>query len=251
MAAARLICGIGFVVSSVFFTKIVADWFSGKELATAMGVLVTSWPCGIALGQTGHGWLAVNFDWRWAFVVASLYCLAGTLMVMLFCRQAPQTSKPDGTCRFTLNRNEVFLTVIAALTWSTFNADYVVYLSFAPRVLEAGGYETASALGVVSIASWVMIISGIVCGHVADRTGRPDTIFYVCMAAAMLALMILFVTPLSLPSSLLFGLMGTAPAGVIMALTAGAMKPKNRVLGMGLFFSCYFVIQAPAIAGWL
>ena len=68
-----------------------------------------------------------------------------------------------------------------------------------------------------------------------------------------LALVILPIMPLSVPSSLLFGLIGMAPAGVIMALTAHAMKPENRAIGMGLFFSFYFLIQAPApaIAGWL
>jgi MFS family permease len=253
LAAGRLICGIGFVISNIFFAKVIADWFSGKELATAMSVLVMSWPFGIAMGQIGHGWLAINYDWRWAFLAASLYCAAGALLVMFFCREAPETAKASGGFKFNLNRNEVLLTVIAAAVWSFFNAGYVVYLSFAPVTLVAGGYDTVPALGVISIASWVMIFSGIVCGQIADRSGRHDAVLYVCMAAAILALAILFVTPLAIPSSLLFGLMGVAPAGVIMALTASAMKPENRALGMGLFFSIYFLIQAPApaIAGWL
>ncbi len=252
-AAGRLLCGAGFVVSTIFFTKIVADWFSGKELATAMGILVMSWPFGIAMGQIGHGWLAVNVDWRWAFAVASLYCLVGALLVMLLCREAPQTTRASIRFQFTLNRNEIVLTTIAGLVWSFFNAGYVVYLSFAPRVLVAGGFETVSALGIISLASWVMIVSIALCGQLADRSGRHDAVLYVCMAAAMLALTMLFVAPLAVPSSLLFGLLGMAPAGVIMALTAGAMKPEHRALGMGLFFTCYFVVQAPApaIAGWL
>lgn len=253
LAAARLICGAGFVISMVFFTKIVADWFSGKELATAMSILVMSWPFGIAMGQIGHGWLAVNVDWRWAFAVASLYCLIGAALVMIFCREAPQSAKPNLNLRFTLSRNEVVLTVIAGLVWSFFNAGYVVYLSFAPRVLVAGGYETVAALGVISIASWIMIFSGTICGQIADRSGRYDLVLYVCMGAAILALLMLSFAPLAVPSSLLLGVMGMAPAGVIIALTASAMKPENRALGMGLFFTCYFVVQAPspAIAGWL
>ncbi len=252
-AIGRMICGVGFVVSTMFLTKIVADWFSGKELATAMSVLVMSWPLGIAMGQLGHGWLAVNYDWRWAFIVASLYCLVGALLVMFFYREAPETNKAKLSFKFTLNRNEVVLTIIAGLVWSFFNAGYVVYLSFAPRVLVSNGYEIVAALGIVSLASWVMIFSGTICGQIADRSGRHDAVLYICIAAAMLALMMLFVAPLAIPSSLLFGLMGVAPAGIIMALTASAMKPENRALGMGLFFTCYFVVQAPApaIAGWL
>jgi MFS family permease len=253
LAAARLICGAGFVFSTIFFTKIVADLFSGKELATAMGVLVMSWPGGIAMGQIGHGWVATNLDWRIAFVIASMYCVIGALLVMIFCRSVPGATRQTGGFRFTLNRNEVLLTIVASLVWGLFNAGYVVYLSFAPSVLVAGGYEMVSALGVISLASWLMIFSGVVCGLIADRTGKADLVLYVCMAAAMAAILILFITPLAIPSSILFGLMGVAPAGVIMALTGQAMKPENRAIGMGVFFTAYFLVQAPAptIAGWL
>ena len=62
LATARIICGGSFVFSTIFFAKIVADLFQGKELATAMGALVMSWPFGIAMGQIGHGWIAANFN---------------------------------------------------------------------------------------------------------------------------------------------------------------------------------------------
>jgi MFS family permease len=53
--------------------------------------------------------------------------------------------------------------------------------------------------------------------------------------------------------SLAFGLLGMAPAGLIMALTGAAMAPHKRAFGMGIFFSAYFLLgaPAPAIAGWL
>ena len=253
LAAARLICGVGFVFSTIFFAKIVADMFAGKELATAMGAFVMSWPCGIAMGQIGHGWLAANYDWRLAFAVAAMYCVVAAFLVIIFCRDVPGAVKQTGGLRFTLNRNELFLTLIASIIWALFNAGYVVYLSFAPGVLISGGYDTVSALGVISLASWLMIFSGVICGLIADRSGKADLVLYLCMAAAIIALMFLFAPSLAIPSSLLFGLMGIAPAGVIMALTTQAMKPENRAIGMGLFFTTYFLVQAPApaFAGWL
>jgi predicted MFS family arabinose efflux permease len=253
LATARLICGAGFVFSTIFFAKIVADLFAGKELATAMGAFVMSWPGGIAMGQVGHGWIAANFDWRIAFFVASVYCVCGALLVMIFCREVPGAAKLTGSFRFSLNRSELILTLNASLVWALFNAGYVVYLSFAPRALVEGGYDTVSALSVISLASWLMIFSGVICGLIADRSGKADLVLYLCMAAAIVALMILFISPMAIPSSLLFGLMGIAPAGVIMALSVQAMKPENRAIGMGLFFTTYFLVQAPApaIAGWL
>ena len=47
--AGRLVAGAGGVLLNVQMTKMVADWFAGKEIATAMAIFVNSWPAGIAL----------------------------------------------------------------------------------------------------------------------------------------------------------------------------------------------------------
>ena len=47
--AGRLIAGAGGVLLNVQMTKMVADWFAGKEIATAMAIFVNSWPAGVAL----------------------------------------------------------------------------------------------------------------------------------------------------------------------------------------------------------
>ena len=73
------LCSLNYI-----FAKVLIDWFEGKELATAMSVLVMSWPFGIAMGQVGHGWLSASLDWRWAFYIASLYCtLSAALMILI------------------------------------------------------------------------------------------------------------------------------------------------------------------------
>ncbi len=47
--AGRLIAGAGGVLLNVQMTKMVADWFAGREIATAMAIFVNSWPAGIAI----------------------------------------------------------------------------------------------------------------------------------------------------------------------------------------------------------
>ncbi len=47
--AGRLIAGAGGVLLNVQMTKMVTDWFAGREIATAMAIFVNSWPAGIAL----------------------------------------------------------------------------------------------------------------------------------------------------------------------------------------------------------
>jgi predicted MFS family arabinose efflux permease len=253
LALGRFISGVGFVFSSIFFTKMVTDWFAGKELATAMSILVTSWPTGIAIGQIGQGWIAAHFDWQLAFWTVSIYCFVSGWVILIFCRMAPTAAKPTGGLRFTLSRSEITLTVLAALIWALFNAAYILYLSFAPVVLEVNGYDTLSALGIISIASWMMIFTISMCGYFSDRSGQPGVIIYICMAAAAISLAMLVYTPFALSSTLLFGFLGIAPAGIIMSLTGSAMKPENRAIGMGLFFSIYFLLQAaaPPVGGWL
>lgn len=253
LAAGRLLCGAGFVLCSIYFTKMVADWFAGRELATAMAVLVMSWPFGIAMGQVGHAWLEVTHGWRAPFVIASLYCLAGAIAVLVAYRPPRSATTAAAVSSMTFTAREWVLTLIAATVWATFNAGYVIYLSFAPRVLVAGGLGAFEAASMLSIASWVMIVSGTVCGVIADRTGRSDLILYFCLCCAMISLALLPQVAWVVPVSLLFGLLGVAPAGIIMALTGAAMAPQNRAFGMGVFLSVFFLLTgpAPALAGWL
>jgi predicted MFS family arabinose efflux permease len=249
----RVLCGVGFVLGTIYMTKMTVDWFAGREIATAMAILVMSWPFGIAMGQIGHAWLATAVGWQWAFAAASLYCLVGAGLVMAAYRPPSPAAATSTAITTGLLRREWILVVVAALVWGFFNAAYIVYLSFASRVLVAGGYGPFEAAAVISLASWVMIISATVCGQIADRTGKSDAILYTCLVVAMLSLALLPQTRFAIPLTLAFGLIGMAPAGLIMALTGQAMAPERRAFGMGIFFSIFFLFTAPTptIAGWL
>jgi predicted MFS family arabinose efflux permease len=252
LALGRLACGAGFVISTIYLTKMTADWFSGKELATAMGLLVMSWPLGIALGQVSQVWIAIHFGWRSVFVVAALYSALGALALLLLYR--PQAaSAPGQAAALGLPRHELRLTLLAATTWGLYNAGYIVFLSFAPRVLMAAGTGPAQASATVSLGSWVMIVSAFVGGRYADRSGRGAPLLYGCCLVGIAALLLMQHTALAAPLCVLFGLAGGAPAGVIMALTSQAMAPQRRAFGMGVFFSLFFVLMtlAPPLAGWL
>jgi predicted MFS family arabinose efflux permease len=252
LALGRLACGAGFVVSTIYLTKMTADWFAGKDLATALGLLVMSWPLGIAMGQAGQVWIDLHFGWPSVFATASLYCALGSVALFLLYRP-PAEAAPAQAVAMGLPRRELLLTLLAATTWGLYNAGYVVYLSFAPRVLVAGGYGPAEAAAVISLASWAMIVSGALGGRIADRSGRGEQLFYLCSAVGIGALLLMQYTGLAIGLSLLYGLAGGAPAGVIMALTGEAMAPQRRAFGMGVFFSFYFVLLSlgPPLAGWL
>ena len=128
------------MVSTIFFAKVLIDWFEGKELATAMSVLVMSWPFGIAMGQVGHGWLSAAIDWRLAFYTASLYCGLGKTLIISLYRTPKQVVSAKNSFKFSLSKPEILLTLTASMAWGFFNAGYVVYLSFSPLVLISNGY---------------------------------------------------------------------------------------------------------------
>lgn len=247
----RILAGAGFLFTSLYLTKMVADWFEGREIATAMSILVMSWPFGIAMGQIGHAWLAQSFGWQAPFQVASVYCLIAALGVFVFYRAPHDLPHAQGGPRAAMSGREWRLVLCAATAWGVFNAAYVTYLSFGPKVLEGLGQSAIAAAGIISIGSWIMIASGAVCGQIVDRFGGRNVVLTVCMGGAIAALLLLGVPGAGLGASVLFGLIGMAPAGVIMAMAGQAMRPQVRAFGMGIFFSVYYAIMlvTPTAAG--
>ena len=247
----RILAGAGFLFTTLYLTKMVADWFEGREIATAMSILVMSWPFGIAMGQIGHAWLAQGFGWQVPFQVASVYCLIAALGVFVFYRAPHDLPHAQGWPRATMTGQEWRLVLCAATAWGVFNAAYVTYLSFGPKVLEGLGQSAIAAAGIVSIGSWIMISSGAVCGQIVDRFGGRNVVLTVCMGGAITALFLLGVPGAGFGASVLFGLIGMAPAGVIMAMAGQAMRPQVRAFGMGVFFTVYYAIMlvTPPAAG--
>lgn len=252
ISAGRLVCGVGFVLSTVYLTKMITDWFAGRELATALGILMISWPMGIALAQVTLPVIAENHGWNTAFYLSGIYCLAGCVLIAVLYKTPPATNQSAGAIANRLNRKQLALTLIASAVWAAFNAGYIVYLSFAQTMLVQTGMTTLAAATLVSVPSWVMIVASIAAGMLADRSGRNDLILYTGMLAACASMLLLTLPGYALIAVLIFGFIGAMPVGVIMALTAEAMPAHARAFGMGVFFSFYFVIvsAAPVMAGW-
>jgi predicted MFS family arabinose efflux permease len=253
IAVGRLVAGAGGLFAMLYFTKMVADWFEGREMATAMSILVMSWPFGIAMGQVGHTWLAEAYGWRLPFLAAAGYCTVAALAVFALYRAPDGVPRPQRSAKTRLLSREWALVACAGVAWGAFNAGYVVYLSFGPEMLRTQGLGVLAAASIISVGSWLMIGSGAICGQIADRRGHTGLILGVTMVAAMAALLLLLVPGAGLGASLLFGLVGMAPAGVIIALAGHAVAVERRAFGMGVFLTIYYAIitSAPPVAGWI
>ena len=87
------------MILNVLMSKMVTDWFDGKEIATAMGILLTTWPLGLALALSTLGSVATDYSWRAAVLITAAYSALALGAFVLFYRnpakptaQAPQPS---------------------------------------------------------------------------------------------------------------------------------------------------------------
>ncbi len=251
--AGRLVSGTGAVLLNVLLAKMVADWFQERELATAMALLVLSWPLGIGLALALLGPLAAASSWSFAMQVTAWICAAALVLVALLYRQpAPAAGAAQGLS-WKLERRELALALVSGAIWTLYNVAYIVVVSFTPALLAADGFDAAQAAKVVSFATWGLMLTVPTGGMLADRTRGGHALMAGAILAMALVMPLILVTPWPLAMLAIFGLLAGLPAGIIAALPARALSPQARHLGLGIFFTLYYAGMAlmPGIAGWL
>lgn len=250
-ATGRVVSGAGGVLLNVMLTRMVADWFAERELATAMSVMLTSWPVGIGITLATFGALASAESWRFAVhvtVVASL--LAFLLMLALYRDPPRREARAAGS---PLTSRDAWLSVLAGIVWGLFNASYVVFLSFAPGFLVSRGATVAAAGAVTSLAIWVTLGSVPLGGLLADRMRRPDLLTVVGSLLGMIALLIFPSTTMPALSCFLVGVLAGGPPGAVMALLPKALTPAALTTGLGVYYTVFYLAMtvAPGVAGML
>ncbi|MDJ0778779.1 MAG: MFS transporter [Gammaproteobacteria bacterium] len=256
MFGGRLLAGLGAVLLNVLLTKMVTDWFVGRRIATAMGVLISSWPLGIALALVIIGPLSDVIGLRWAFFVPVALSTLALLLVALVYTSPPGNEDIDPPAGpptpARLSRAELQGAVLSGCVWALYNVALILPLSFGAEYLVTRGFELGAAGATVSLASWLIIPALPLGAWVAERIGRPVA----TMVVSFLAIAVLLWTiPLTSAYVLLFiaiGLVFGPAGGLIMALPAQVLGPTNRALGMGIFFTMYYLGMGifPMIAGY-
>jgi MFS family permease len=238
--AGRLLAGTGGVLLNVLMTKMVTDWFVGREISTAMAIFVNSWPFGLAVSLvllppigTAYGWSAVYFT------VMALIAIGALLLSALY--RAPEIASPKTPLRMPLARHVTTAVVIAGLIWSLHNVGFAMVFSFGPSMLVERGWSIAGAGSTMSIVLWLSAISVPLGGYLADRSHRPDLVL---VAGCTLFALMLIITPRTaalIPSLIALGAVSGLAAGAILSLPARVLVPGTRALGMGLFYSIYYL----------
>jgi MFS family permease len=247
----RLVSGLGAVFVNVLMTKMVADWFAGREIVTAMAMFVSSWPAGIALGLISFPPLAAAFSWVAVMQVAAAIAIVCLVLVALIYRAPPDAPPETGRLQLNLSRREWLLISLAGFVWGTFNAAYVILISFLPELFAQRGYSLAEASRLVSLLAWAVIVSVPLAGHLAERLRWPNLTMLggLAVSAVAIAALPLAGTPI-LPFVLMVLVIGLPP-GPMMALASEALRPENRAAGMGVFYTWHYAAMTvlPALAG--
>ena len=250
--AGRVVSGLGAVFINVLMTKMVTDWFAGRDITAAMAVFVSSWPLGIALGLISFPPLAAAYGWASVMYVSAAIVLICFLLVALIYRAPPGVAvEGRASLEIDLSRREWLLISLAGFIWGSFNAGYVIFISFLPDLFVARGYSLADASRVVSVLAWAVIVTVPLAGYLAEHLKRPNLMMmggFVTVAAAA-ALLPAVSVPI-IPFAVLAIIIGLPP-GPIMALTAESLRPEKRSTGMGVFYTWHFAAMAvlPAVAG--
>jgi MFS family permease len=250
--AGRLVSGIGGIILSVQLTKMLTDWFAGKEIATAMAILVNSWPAGIAVSLLTLPLIGTNSGVSAVHLAIAAFIAVGVVLLALF-YQPPADAPPASAAVARLDRTAAVAVIVAGLIWGLFNIGFVVVFSFGPSLLVERGWSIASAGSAISIGLWIAVFSVPFGGWLADRTGRPQTVL-VTASLVFAGLMIwLPRTGAVIATIVALGLIAGQPAGPIMSLPARVLQPATRAIGMGLFFTMFYgcMMLGPAVGGAL
>ena len=93
----RLLAGAGSVVLMVLLPTVTTDWFAGREISTATGLLVSSWPVGIAAALALLPPLATALSWPVAvYTTAASSAVAMALFSRCIARPKPTRRRRRG-----------------------------------------------------------------------------------------------------------------------------------------------------------
>ena len=247
LASGRVVAGAGAVALTVIQGKIVADRFTGRQLTLTMGTLTGAFPLGIGLAQITEGPLVASFGWPTAFLAGAALSAMAALYFSLTYSPAP---RPAGRTLAWPSRRECALVIVAGLIWTSYNAAYFNFLSYMPSWLAAHQQPRWVPNTVLAFATWGNLPAILLGGAMAIRFGRAK----VFVAGTLIAACAVAGTTLAdwpLLWAALFGTLGAMHGGLIIELGTVSARPENRAVGMGLFYTTYYMGGAaiPTLCG--
>jgi predicted MFS family arabinose efflux permease len=251
--AARTIGGVGATITILVATKMTTDWFDGREIVLAMSLLQVSWPFGAMLALPIQASIGQSFGWP-AVMMSGAIVAGAAFCAFAFVVSGPSERAPQAAVdRSKLPRSVLLAVTIAGTIWGAMNLACILFFSYAPLLMVAQGSSPTAAASLVGLAIWFTILAIPTGGYLVDRSGRPAAAIVACalIAACALALFVAGVHPTI--SCLVFGVAVGPLSGAILSLPAKVLSPRDRSVGFGVFYTCFYVLMAvgPLAAGRL
>ncbi|MBN8875389.1 MAG: MFS transporter [Rhodospirillales bacterium] len=244
----RSIAGVGAVAMIVLQGKIIADWFEGRRFMLAISVSVCSYPVGVGLAQLVLPLIDAWRGWQGGFLSGALLVALALVLFLASYRTPPHASAPR---RFSLpSGRECLLLSVAGLCWTAYTAGYAAYTSYVPATMALRGSGLALTALVMTIATWGNVPATMFGGGLAARFGG-FRIFLVGTTALVVGMAGTAWVNAPIAWAILVGIVGSVHPGVIMAVGTLSARPENRAIGMGVFYSLYYLggAFAPAACG--
>jgi predicted MFS family arabinose efflux permease len=251
---ARTLGGVGATILILVATKMTTDWFDNREIVLAMSILQMSWPFGAMLALPTQAYIAQSLGWP-AVMASAAACSALALCAFLLVSAPEQelSAQPAATGRAKLPGAVVVSVTIAGVIWGAMNLACILFFTYAPLVMVAQGSSPTAAASLTSLAIWFTILAIPSGGYLVHRLGAPIAAIILCalVAAVALALSVAGMRPAI--SCLVFGVAVGPMSGAILSLPSKVLAPRERAVGLGIFYTCFYVLMAvgPSAAGHL
>jgi predicted MFS family arabinose efflux permease len=248
----RLVAGTGGVLLNVQMTKMVTDWFAGKEIATAMAIFVNSWPAGLAIALLALPPLGVAYGVSAVDLAVTALIACGMMALAVGYRSPAEASVAATAAGARPDRKALMAVVAAGTIWGFFNVGVAMIFSFGPTMLVQRGWSITAAGSATSIVLWLVTLSVPLGGVLADRTRRPNQVL---VGGSLIFALLMIATPRSgavVATLAVLGLASGIAAGPIMSLPARVLLPATRAIGMGVFYTVYYIdmMLGAATGGW-
>jgi predicted MFS family arabinose efflux permease len=251
----RVVAGAGALTILVLAPQLLAQWFAGREMGTAMGILNTALPIGTILSLNFLSLLGDNLGWRAsAWISAAVPLIALVVFIFLFA-PAPGTSqstRPKDESLLQSIRLTGKLIWILGIAWLLFNAAVTSMFTFTPEFLQSTGLTIVSAGFVTSALMWPSIVLSPVIGLVIDRIDHKRLIIAIGgLASAIFMVMIPTATSWILALMIIVGVSQVLIPAPIFALIPEVTSPKRLGLSFGIFNTCLNlgIVAGPVAVG--
>lgn len=249
IAVGRTLAGLGAVAMIVLQNKIIAEWFTGARFMMAISVPVCAFPVGMGLAQIILPPLSAAYGPSAALLTDAAPAALSCLLFLASYREPPHAAPVPR--RFSLpSGRECLLLSIAGAAWMVYTAGYGSYAAYLPTSLNGRGYGLAVIGLAMTVMTWGNVPTTLLGGGLAARFGGWN-VFLVGTLAIVVGMTGGALTGWPVVWASLIGILGGIQPGILMAVGTLSARPENRAVGMGIFYSMYYLggTLFPALCG--